>query len=78
MLYLICSRTYLSCEVSVFHHLVPKTFEQLLHVLLIFLGTFPVEKLIGECDISNHQSHTIGDGIFGPRVHLKKIVEEES
>lgn len=72
MLYFICSGRYLSCEVSVFHHLVPKTFEQHLRVLLIFLGTFSVQTLIGECDISNHQSHTTVDGFFSPRVNLKK------
>lgn len=71
MFYPFCSRTYLSCEVSVFHHLVPETFEQHLHVLLIFLSTSSVPCRIFECDISNHQSHTIGDGIFGCRINLK-------
>lgn len=70
-LYLICSRTYLSCEVSVFHHLVPEIFEQYLHVLLIFLSTSSVQVRIFECDISNHQSHTVRDGIFGCRINLK-------
>lgn len=68
---LLCSGTYLSREVSVFYHLVPKTFEQDLHVLLILLSTLSVQTLISECNISNHQSHTTGDGMFGPRIHLK-------
>lgn len=62
---------YLSCEVPVFHHLVAKTFEQRLHVLLVFLGTISVETWIGEGDISNYQSHPIVDGLFGARVDLK-------
>lgn len=71
------SPTYLSCEVSVFHHLVPETFEQRLHVLLVFLGTLSVVALIGEGDISNEQSHTIGDGGLGPRVDLKCSVNKK-
>lgn len=71
MLDFIWCTTYPSCEVSVFHHLVPETFEQRLHVLLVFLGTFSVQTLIGEGDVSNYQSHPIVDGLSGPRVDLK-------
>lgn len=55
-----------------FHYLVPETFEQHLHVLLIFLSTSSVPCRIFECDISNHQSHTIGDAVFGCRINLKQ------